>query len=411
MATYRYHANDAASLLLNERPVYGSARLGSLRQQMELLALPNFDAADANPVQNIDLNYELTDHLGNVCAVVTGRLLDGNGSGTAKQGELVSAQGYEPFGSLLPGRNFSSDSYRNLFQGMEHDDEFYGSTGTSYTTEFRQYDPRIGRWLSIDPLASVFPHQSPYCAYNNNPIYWIDPTGQGGEVTADKANKTITVNQKVFFWKNKEGANNDQVSNQEGLVSTLQASDQAGWNGTFNVDMSDAQDGSDMWTVNYNTEFVPIEATNEASYERQAKRRQSAEPTADWLSAINDPNQRNGDYTGGKITINLAGSRPTVQTYGHERAHTLGLREAAQYPQFGLPTAGPNMNGRANATGPITSYAAQRSVQLAEVRLQVQTFYSIIQQSENTIVRIGFFGAGRSSPADPTRPALPFERK
>jgi hypothetical protein len=114
-ATYRYTNDAAASLKLTERPLYGSSRLGSLRKEVELHSEP-FDPEGANPVQQIDLNYELTDHpasrcgagLGNVCAVVTGRLLDGNGGSTPKQAELLSAQGYEAGGSLLPGRNYSS---------------------------------------------------------------------------------------------------------------------------------------------------------------------------------------------------------------------------------------------------------------------------------------------------------------
>src|SRR5690606_23738768 len=42
----------------------------------------------------------------------------------------------------------------------------------------RIYDPRVGRWLSVDPLAHEFPWQSPYSAMNNNPILYIDPDGQ-----------------------------------------------------------------------------------------------------------------------------------------------------------------------------------------------------------------------------------------
>jgi len=53
---------------------------------------------------------------------------------------------------------------------MEKDDKIKGE-GNSYTTEFRQYDPRVGRWLSIDPLFANFPWQSPYVACDNNPIY------------------------------------------------------------------------------------------------------------------------------------------------------------------------------------------------------------------------------------------------
>jgi RHS repeat-associated protein len=59
---------------------------------------------------------------------------------------------------------------------MELDNEVSG-TGNSYTTEFRQYDPRLGRWKSLDPLMMMFPHMSPYVGFDNNPVYYIDPYG------------------------------------------------------------------------------------------------------------------------------------------------------------------------------------------------------------------------------------------
>jgi len=55
-------------------------------------------------------------------------------------------------------------------------------------------DPRLGRWLSIDPLAHKFPFQSPYVSMDNNPIFLIDPTGKGTESThTDKNGKVIAV--------------------------------------------------------------------------------------------------------------------------------------------------------------------------------------------------------------------------
>jgi RHS repeat-associated protein len=177
MATYRYTNTAAASLKLHERPLYGSSRLGSLRTEVELRSLPSFDPTSANPVQQVDLNYELTDHLGNVCAVVTGRLLDGNGGGTPKQAELVSAQGYEPGGSLLPGRNYSSSTYAFGFNGMRKDDEIHGATGTSYDFGARLYDPRVGRWWSIDPYAGKYAPVSPYVFALNNSVIFVDEDG------------------------------------------------------------------------------------------------------------------------------------------------------------------------------------------------------------------------------------------
>ena len=59
---------------------------------------------------------------------------------------------------------------------MEGNNELSGN-GNSYTTEFRQNDPRLGRWKSLDPLMAQFPWMSPYCAFNKNPIVFVDPFG------------------------------------------------------------------------------------------------------------------------------------------------------------------------------------------------------------------------------------------
>jgi hypothetical protein len=175
MATYRYTNASSASLKLSERPIYGSSRLGSLRKEVEVYNAPTSISPGANPVQLVELNYELTDHLGNVSAVVTGRLLTNLFGITPCQAELVSAQGYEPFGSLLPGRNYSSASYNYGFNGQLKDDEVYGSSGTSYTAEFWQYDPRIARRWNIDPITK--PHESGYAAFALSPIQFADPLG------------------------------------------------------------------------------------------------------------------------------------------------------------------------------------------------------------------------------------------
>src|SRR5690554_6660128 len=71
-------------------------------------------------------------------------------------------------------------AYRYGFNSMKRDNEVKGQ-GNSYTTEFRQYDSRLGRWLSIDPLFTNFPWQSPYVGFDNNPIYYVDPKGLAAE--------------------------------------------------------------------------------------------------------------------------------------------------------------------------------------------------------------------------------------
>ena len=41
----------------------------------------------------------------------------------------------------------------------------------------RYYDPKTSIWLSVDPLASSYPHLTPYNFLENNPIMFVDPTG------------------------------------------------------------------------------------------------------------------------------------------------------------------------------------------------------------------------------------------
>ena len=41
--------------------------------------------------------------------------------------------------------------------------------------DLRQYDPAIGRWVVQDPV--IHHDYSPYSAFDNNPVYWSDPSG------------------------------------------------------------------------------------------------------------------------------------------------------------------------------------------------------------------------------------------
>ncbi|MDL2297215.1 hypothetical protein LJC68_09980 [Bacteroidales bacterium OttesenSCG-928-B11] len=48
----------------------------------------------------------------------------------------------------------------------------------------------LGCWLSVDPLASKYPHSSPYVYCNNNPIMLVDPNGMEWYVVDDMGNVT-----------------------------------------------------------------------------------------------------------------------------------------------------------------------------------------------------------------------------
>ena len=104
--------------------------------------------------------------------------------------QIVTFSDYSPFGVQLSGRTFTASGvtkkYRRGYQGSEMDNEVKSGEGNSYTTEFRQLDPRLGRWLSIDPKVSSMPWQSPYCSMDNNPVLLNDPLGDWTEKTANR---------------------------------------------------------------------------------------------------------------------------------------------------------------------------------------------------------------------------------
>jgi RHS repeat-associated protein len=69
------------------------------------------------------------------------------------------------------------DRYRFGFNGMEKDNELKG-IGNSLDFGARMYDSRLGRWLSLDPLAAKYTWLSPYNFCGNNPIFFVDPNGK-----------------------------------------------------------------------------------------------------------------------------------------------------------------------------------------------------------------------------------------
>lgn len=132
--------------------------------------------------------HELNNHLGNVLATISDAKTPtgdaGNGQALGYQPRIVNLQDYFPFGMIMPARQFSEEGYRYGFQGQETDDELKGE-GNSVNYKYRMHDARIGRFLSIDPLAPNYPWNSPYAFSENRVIDAVELEGLEKVVVVD----------------------------------------------------------------------------------------------------------------------------------------------------------------------------------------------------------------------------------
>lgn len=75
-------------------------------------------------------------------------------------------------------------AYRFGFNGMEGDNEVTGS-GNMINYKARIYDPRLGRFLSVDPLTKSFPELTPFQFASNTPLWAVDLDGLEARVYTD----------------------------------------------------------------------------------------------------------------------------------------------------------------------------------------------------------------------------------
>lgn len=74
------------------------------------------------------------------------------------------------------GRWSASGGYRYGFNGKENDNEIKGE-GNQQDYGMRVYDPRIGKFLSVDPLTKSYPELTPYQFASNIPMAGVDRDG------------------------------------------------------------------------------------------------------------------------------------------------------------------------------------------------------------------------------------------
>lgn len=116
--------------------------------------------------------YNYTDHLGNVRMKYYGAAGRGGITSITK----IEESHYYPFGLRHNGYNdLETNKNKYKYNGKELQDEL-GLNMYDYGA--RNYDPAIGRWMNLDPLAEKYVSFSPYNYCINNPISFKDPDGR-----------------------------------------------------------------------------------------------------------------------------------------------------------------------------------------------------------------------------------------
>ncbi len=151
------------------------------------------DGIARNSGGNYTYEYNLSDYLGNVRTT-----FKVNGSAT----EVLQRDNYYAFGlrkSALNDIGAVSVQNKYLYNGKELQEEL-GMSGIAgdgqYDYGARFYDPIIGRWNVVDPLAEMYRRLSPYNYAVNNPTRFVDPDGMSVE---DKINNAVQASAKYFL--------------------------------------------------------------------------------------------------------------------------------------------------------------------------------------------------------------------
>jgi RHS repeat-associated protein len=306
------------------------------------------DSPEIDPNAAFNYVYNYTDHLGNIRLSYS---LDPSENVL----KILEENHYYPFG--LKHENYSSDvkhyakeemqplgikpvppladaEYQYKFNGKEWQDELGLNV---YDYGARNYDPAIGRWMNIDPLAENSRRWTPYNYAYNNPIYFVDPDGmqavdnddlilKGEKPAIDKTIETmnsglggdyasVDKNGKVSL-----NASEDQISNmtteQKGLYDVInqtmdpsETTEISMLDGDNGVVVGDYKNGKiDIGDVNAHGTSVPQETkysvlgheVNEQYEYQQGNTKEYSQPGSSHMNSSAKESTMNGGWERGK---------------------------------------------------------------------------------------------------------------
>ncbi|MFK8103975.1 MAG: RHS repeat-associated core domain-containing protein [Saprospiraceae bacterium] len=169
-------------------------------------------------------SYYVQDHLGNTRVVYEPVFCGEQTNGEAMSYAVEYVGDYFPYGKTI--REYVSGK-KEKFLTTEHERDV--ETGLDYRGA-RFYDADIGRFLSLDPLASDYPQVSAYNYVLGNPILLIDPSGRSPEESsgwtytnawlASNFNGSITGFKQT--WQDQNGEKTDPVNVTSENIITVQ---------------------------------------------------------------------------------------------------------------------------------------------------------------------------------------------
>lgn len=177
IASYTREGDNVGDIIFEAAPIYGLNRLGMYKPKINRNGI--FGGNGTNSIFSRSLaikQYELKDHQGNVRVVINDKKLSTTGE-MPFNANVINYTNYYPFGMQYnDNATVSTEDYRYGYQGQEKIDEIYGN-GNYIDFTYRGYNPRLGRFFALDPLASKYPYNSPYAFAENQVITFIELEG------------------------------------------------------------------------------------------------------------------------------------------------------------------------------------------------------------------------------------------
>lgn len=162
---------------------------------------------------------------------------------------------------LTPIDPFVGSTYTYGFGGKEYDDSFDINT---YDFGARNYDPALGRWMNVDPLADQMRRHSPYNFAFDNPVYWTDPDGM--------APQDYYIDSATGKLLGQDGASTNNIRTIDASIFNKVSTDNGGTNSenaTAELQSQSSIVSVDQSKINSDISTINNETVNDQSAERQ----------------------------------------------------------------------------------------------------------------------------------------------